>query len=97
MTKCIGFQPIFFDAILRKGTGATCMAVPMFGFKIPPELSFQSIYSSLHWYYPLISIKDWIELLMSKNEANGDHIGETPLACEQALPWRNESLQQSWG
>ena len=47
MTKFIGFQPIFFDAILRKGTGAACMAAPMFGFKIPPELSFQSIYSSL--------------------------------------------------
>ena len=47
MTKFIGFQPIFFDAILQKGTGATCMAAPMFGFKIPPELSFQSIYSSL--------------------------------------------------
>ena len=29
---------------------------------------------------PLISIEDWIELLMSKNEANGGHIGETTLA-----------------
>ena len=47
MTKLIGFQSIFFDAILQKGTGATCMAAPMLASRSRPQLSFQSIYSSL--------------------------------------------------
>ena len=47
MTKFIGFQPILFDAILQKGTGATCMAAPMLASRSRPQLSFQFIYSSL--------------------------------------------------